>query len=109
MKWFDKWFAKKVKQAWEDARQENEQEPMPTGIGLMNAPRVRATKVRDGDHFSSDPIQFKMYKANGGWAIEFRKYDSNTDRLDTALYVVNGEEELGNSISQIITMEALKR
>lgn len=109
MKWFDKWFANKVKQAWEDARQENEQEPMATGIGLINPSRARATKVRETEHFSSDPIQFKMYKASGGWAIEFRHYDSNTDRVHTALYVVNGEEELGNNISQIITMEALKR
>lgn len=106
MKWFDKWFAKKVKQAWEDARQENEQEAIPLGL---NSARVRATKARESDVFSSDPIQFKMYKASGGWAIEFRYYDSKTDRVDTSLYVVNGEEELGKHISQIITMEALKR
>ena len=107
MKWFDKWFAKKVKQAWDDAREENESESV--GIGLMNAPRVRATKVREGDTFSSEPIQFKMYKASGGWAIEFRQYDNKNDRIDTSLYVVNNEEELGKNISQIITMEALKR
>jgi hypothetical protein len=29
--------------------------------------------------------------------------------MDTTLYVVNDEEELGKHISQIITMEALKR
>ena len=50
-----------------------------------------------------------MFKANGGWAIEFRQYDHKSDRVDTALYVVNNEEELGKHISQIITMEALKR
>ncbi len=110
MKWFDKWFAKKVKQAWENASQENDSDPIPTGLGInMATARVRATKVRDGDHFSSDPIQFKMYKASGGWAIEFRYYDSKTDRVDNSLYVVNSEEELGKHISQIITMEALKR
>ena len=50
-----------------------------------------------------------MFKANGGWAIEFRQYDNKNDRVDTSLYVVNNEEELGRHISQIITMEALKR
>jgi hypothetical protein len=50
-----------------------------------------------------------MYKAAGGWAIEFKHYDNRNDRMDTSLYVVNGEEELGNHISRIITMEALKR
>jgi hypothetical protein len=65
--------------------------------------------VRESDDLASEPIQFKMYKAAGGWAIEFRQYDNRNDRMDTSLYVVNGEEELGNHISKIITMEALKR
>ena len=106
MKWFDKWFAKKVKQAWEDARQENEAEP--TGYNLIS-PKNRTVKVREGDTFASEPIQFKMYKASGGWAIEFRLYDHKNDRIESNLYVVNDEEELGKHISQIITMEALKR
>jgi hypothetical protein len=50
-----------------------------------------------------------MFKASGGWAIEFRQYDHKNDRVDTNLYVVNDEEELGKHVSQIITMEALKR
>jgi hypothetical protein len=50
-----------------------------------------------------------MYKASGGWAIEFRQYDRKYDKVDTSLYVVNDEMELGNSVSKIITMEALKR
>ena len=105
MKWFDKWFAKKVQQAWEDARQDNEAQP--AGINLVSA--KRATRVRESDDLASEPIQFKMFKASGGWAIEFRQYDRKRDSVDTSLYVVNDEQELGNSISKIITMEALKR
>jgi hypothetical protein len=69
----------------------------------------RISTVRENEDLTSDPITFKMFKASGGWAIEFRKYDSRNDRVDTSLYVVNDEEELGNHISKIITMEALKR
>jgi len=65
--------------------------------------------VRDSDDLSSNPINFRMYKANGGWVVEFRQYDHKTDRHGTALYVINNEEDLGNNISKIITMEALKR
>ncbi len=108
MKWFDKWFAKKCKQAWEESQ--NEKEEAQTGIGLVNmTAKSRSIKVRESDHISSEPIQFKMFKASGGWAIEFRQYDSRNDRVDTNLYVVNDEQELGKSIAQIITMEALKR
>ena len=105
MKWFDKWFAKKCQQAWEDARSE----PEPAGLGVLSAKQARTNRLRENDEFQTNPIQFKMYKASGGWAIEFRQYDNRNDRVETSLYVVNDEEELGNHISKIITMEALKR
>jgi len=109
MKWFDKWFAKKCKQAWESVQNESYQkEEAQVSLNLVNK-SSRAIKVRESDSIASEPIQFKMFKANGGWAIEFRQYDRRNDSVDTNLYVVNDEVELGKSISQIITMEALKR
>ena len=109
MKWFDNWFAKKCKQAWEnaDAREES---PVGLNIPTAKASRRRNTLVAGGDNeLRTDPITFKMFKANGGWAVEFHQYDHKADKMDTSLYVVGSEDELGNSISKIITMEALKR
>ena len=106
-KWFDKWFAKKCKEAWENSKND---EAEPAGINLAIGAKVaRSSRIRESDDFASEPIQFKMYKASGGWAIEFRQYDRKRDTVDTSLYVVNDEQELGNHISKIITMEALKR
>lgn len=102
MKWFYKWLGTKIVTTVQD---EMESIPVAT-IASSKSNRIRKA---DRDHFDSEPITFKMFKASGGWAIEFRHYDSKNDRIDTSLYVVNGEEELGKHISQIITMEALKR
>lgn len=109
MKWFFQWLGNKIENCATDS---NDTEPMVAS----NRPRKyrhRTNVISAGpsieEMFSSEPITFKMYKASGGWAIEFRQYDSKTDRFDTSLYVVNDAEELGNHISQIITMEALKR
>lgn len=106
MKWFYRWLASKI----EDTKYEEPDEavPMPT-LNSSRGKQRRLSTVRENDDFSTDPITFKMFKANGGWAIEFRQYDNKNDRVDTSLYVVNNEEELGKHISQIITMEALKR
>jgi hypothetical protein len=83
---------------------------MPINTLSSGRPKSRRiSTVRDNEDLSTDPITFKMFKASGGWAIEFRQYDNKNDRVDTSLYVVNNEEELGKHISQIITMEALKR
>ena len=107
LKWFYKWLDSKLS----DSRY-SEVEESPT-IGLARpSPRnktISALKVRESDDLHSEPITFKMFKASGGWAIEFRQYDPKQDRHDTSLYVVNDEDELGHHISQIITMEALKR
>ena len=104
LKWFYKWLDNKLS----DSRYMDENEAIPTPMRGGSKSRRIAT-VRESDELSSEPIQFRMYKAAGGWAIEFKQYDNKTDRMNTSLYVVNNEEELGKHISQIITMEALKR
>jgi len=107
MKWFYRWLSNKISQA-----NSVDMEAEPSGLVIgTNRPvaRLRKSPVRESDELSTEPITFKMFKASGGWAIEFRQYDNRNDRVDTNLYVVNDEQELGKHISQIITMEALKR
>lgn len=103
IKWFYRWLGEKI----QDSRYEDN-EAIPT-ISGSRAKSRRIQSVRESEDLSTEPITFKMYKASGGWAIEFRQYDNKNDRVDTSLYVVSNEEELGKHISQIITMEALKR
>jgi len=103
IKWFYRWLDNKI----QNSRYQEEDSLSP--MNSVQSKRRRGISVRESDDFASEPIQFKMYKAAGGWAIEFKHYDNRNDRMDTSLYVVNGEEELGNHISRIITMEALKR
>jgi hypothetical protein len=105
IKWFYRWLDNKI----QDSRYSEELEAVPMNSIQGSKRRRGIASVRESDDLASEPIQFKMYKAAGGWAIEFRQYDNRNDRMDTSLYVVNGEEELGNHISKIITMEALKR
>jgi len=104
LRWFYRWLDSKI----QHSRYDEQDEAIPLN-SVQSKRRGRISSVRESDEFASEPIQFKMYKAAGGWAIEFRQYDNRNDRVDTSLYVVNSEEELGNHISKIITMEALKR
>ena len=103
MQWFYKWLGDKIS----NSQTENYGvESASVSLGKSS----RTARVRgESDDLASDPIQFKMFKASGGWAIEFRQYDHKNDRINTSLYVVNGEQELGEHVSKIITMEALKR
>lgn len=104
MKWFYKWLRNKL----DDSQYAPEAElSSMKNIGLAKPRRINT--IRESDDLNTEPITFKMFKASGGWAIEFRQYDNRNDRVDTSLYVVTDENELGKHISQIITMEALKR
>ena len=105
LKWFYKWLDNKLS----DSRYVDEDAVPTASNAIRGGGKTRRLSVRESEELSSEPIQFRMYKAAGGWAIEFRQYDNKTDRMNTSLYVVNGEEELGKHVSQIITMEALKR
>jgi len=106
IKWFYRWLDNKLQNS---RYAENEAEPTAYNTISGKQAMIRPSRLREGDDLASEPVQFKMYKASGGWAIEFRQYDRKRDTVDTSLYVVNDEQELGKHISQIITMEALKR
>jgi hypothetical protein len=93
MKFLYRWLDRKLR----DARGDRIEASLSTAI------------VRESDTLRSDPINLKMYKANGGWAIEFYQYNRKTDNNDISLHVVNNGQDLGDTISKIITYEALKR
>jgi hypothetical protein len=58
---------------------------------------------------SDDPVlNFKVYSAVGGKVVEFRRYDRRSDRSDTTTYIITNDQDFGERISKIATMENLK-
>ena len=55
-----------------------------------------------------DPMIFKIYRANGGTVVETRRYDRQKDRNYNQLHIVAHDQDLGESIGKIITMESLR-
>ena len=74
---------------------------------VLNSPRID----RGGPQIDQPDraIQFTVYNANGGRIVETRRYNTKTDRSTNGLYVITGEQNFGNEIDKIITMEALKQ
>jgi hypothetical protein len=103
MKWFNKWFAKKCRQAWEDANRPQDTE--------MNTVKVRrGTAISTGaTELHSRGVTFTLYKANGGHVVELRDYDPQTDRHANSLHLVPSDKDMGEALNHIITYEALKR
>ena len=104
-KWFDKWFAKQIMKVLDNTNSNDVDPGVPSsysnskrGIGIVS----NNTRI-DGNGFN-----FTVYRASGGFVVQFSSYDIKTDRSDIKLTIVNQEEDLGQAIAHIITMEALR-
>ncbi len=115
MKWFDNWFAKKCKQAWEDEQSSEKYPDERAQVGRIRPSNRNRTGLAvagssmDQTDLQSSSTTFKLYQANGGTVIELRHYNDARDQWDTSLHVVSKDEDLGKAIEHIITYEALKR
>lgn len=97
MKWFDKWFRNKCKAAWEG------EECRPEGV------RPNTSKLSSNIHGSHDNgINFVIYGANGGHVVETSKYDRVKDRHHTGLHIIRDEDDIGQEIAKILTLESLR-
>ena len=65
---------------------------------------VSATRNID----STLQLRFGMNRAETGWIMDVTRYDRVRDNNTNALYIINDDEELGESISKIITLELMR-
>jgi hypothetical protein len=95
MKWLKNKVIKWVREDWDKARTEN-------------SIAIRGRDV-EASMCDAEPIlNFRVFSAVGGKVVEFRRYDRKTDRSDTTTYIVHNNEDFGDKISKIATMESLK-
>ncbi len=110
MKWFNKWLTKKMKQAWNDTEDQSENEVnYIASIGTIRPKHQRGSTVKSDDGLHSRGVSFTLYNANGGSVVELRDYDPMSDRHTNVLYVISKDQDLGQQLGHIVTMEALKR
>ena len=105
MNWFDKWFAKKCKQAWENKDKFDRDEligskQMAIGMGTMAIERGRP----EGE----DRISFELSSAIGGRILNVRRYDDRKDRHDHQTYVIPNGEDVGERVAKIVNLEMFK-
>ena len=103
MKWFDRWFRKKVAEAM---CEEKVREP---DSNYYRSPLVSSTSAKSMSIDSDKAIRFTVSKAQGGVVVETSFYDRLKDRSNQGLYVIRDDQDLGKEIGKIITMETLKQ
>ena len=91
-----KWFKRKLRN-WLNS----EEDCYPVEISPGRA-RISLSDIE------SPSVNFKVMKANGGIVVETSRYDRQRDRHETALHIIQDNEDMGNALGKIVTFENLK-
>jgi hypothetical protein len=64
--------------------------------------------ARDSTELDGEPIRFNIFRANGGTVVQTHVYDRQKDRSFQQLHIVGHDQDLGESLGKIVTMESLR-
>lgn len=72
-----------------------------------SVPQPRTIGGRDlGDHRNA--MNFSIQRANGGYIVEYIKYDRKRDENDRNLHIITEDADFGDSVAKIVTVEMLR-
>jgi hypothetical protein len=68
----------------------------------------RGVLVR-GSSLDSRGMSFTIHQASGGYVLEYSSYDDKTDRHNHNLHIIPSDQDMGQGIAHIITLEMLRK
>jgi len=74
---------------------------VPLGINKL-------VSTRSSNELEGEPIRFNIFRANGGTVVQTYIYDRQRDRSNTQLHIIGHDQDIGESLGKIITMESLR-
>lgn len=78
-------------------------------VGLVKPSREAQYGIGGTGFETQRPISFTVVKAQGGHVVEFRHYDSKTDRHTGGLYIITDQEDFSAELGKLVMMECLSR
>jgi len=98
IKWFKNKVTQWVREDWNKARPEQDV-LVSNSIGTVSKSR----------RLDQHGMNFTIYSANGGYVMEYTSYDPRTDERNNALHIITSDQDLGQGIAHIITLEMLRK
>ena len=70
----------------------------------------RKNAISRGSELNSrNGMSFTIHQANGGYILEYSSYDEKTDRNSHNLHIITSDQDLGQGIAHVITLEMLRK
>jgi len=99
MNWLFRWLSRKIDRA-------NEKVPADTWSARLST--LSSASIRE-DRLNSDGMSFKIHRASGGMIVEHNHYDRKTDENHNSIHIITDDQDLGEQLAKIITIEMLRR
>ena len=107
MKWIDRWFLRKWREAWK-IRDELDmllEEPMPSTKKVFRLGQGQDIVEADWE----DGLRINIKRVIGGSVVTFRTYDRRTDQSESRHYIITAEQDFNTELGKIITMESMRK
>ena len=69
----------------------------------------RGALISRGSTLDSRGMSFTIHMASGGYVLEYSSYDEKTDRNNHNLHIITSDQDLGQGIAHVITLEMLRK
>jgi len=103
MKWFDQWFVRKCKWAWDN------RDIADVAVSLRALNSTKPMVLEEDAAPWSDGLRITIKKMIGGFVVSFRTYDRVKDRSDERNYIITDEQDFNSELGKIITMESMRQ
>ena len=104
MKWFDRWFYKKAKWAWEHKDEIEQDVPIHKMRGS-----IAGMQIAVADESWEDGLRINVKKMIGGFVVSFRCYDRKTDRNNDRHYIITDEQDFEKELGKMISLESMRQ
>ena len=65
--------------------------------------------VVSSNRLNGSGLNFTIFSASGGHVVEYRSYDTKSDERINNLHIITSDQDIGERIGQIVTMELLRK
>jgi hypothetical protein len=103
MKWFDQWFVRKCRWAWDN------RDIADVAVSPRALNSTKPMVIEEDSAPWSDGLRITIKKMIGGSVISFRTYDRTKDRSDERHYIITDEQDFNSELGKIITMESMRQ
>jgi hypothetical protein len=98
MNWLFRWLSRRIHKAINDSYVEEK---------FSRGGQLRVTS--SSDSLRSQGMNFTVHNVSGGYVVEYHSYDDKTDTSINNIHIITDDQDVGEQLSKILTLELLRK